>query len=155
MSRFFGWGAVLIALDQLTKYWFDSHLALGESIPVLQDFFHFTLVYNDGAAFGMFAGWDASIRVPFFVAVALIATAVCVYLYRTSAEYWGRLGAVCIFGGAWGNLIDRVLHSYVIDFLDFFWGSYHWPAFNVADIAISVGAAILLLGMWRERKAVA
>lgn len=153
MIRFFWSGAIVIALDQVTKYWFDSRLTLGESIPVFRDFFHFTLVYNEGAAFGMFAGWETSLRVPFFVIVALVATAVCVHLYRTSTDHWGRWGAVFIFGGAWGNLIDRVLHRYVIDFLDFFWGAYHWPAFNVADIAISVGAALLLLGMWRERKA--
>ena len=140
-------GAVLV-LDQATKAWVQSAFRLHESRPVIEGLAHLTYVRNPGAAFGFLAGRGEDFRRPFFVAVTLVALAVILAVIRRipSGRPWTLAALALVFGGAVGNLVDRLRWGEVVDFVDLFWGSYHWPAFNVADSAISVGMAILLLG---------
>ena len=136
----------IVLLDQVTKLWVAASMRLHESIPVIPDFFSLTYVRNTGAAFSMFAGHDASYRVPFFIVVSLIAAGVIVSLIRStpSSQKLALLGCALVLGGAVGNLIDRIAYGEVIDFLDVYWGDWHWPAFNVADSAITSGVVLLL-----------
>ncbi len=134
-----------LALDQISKYWVSTHMALYESIEVLP-FFNLTHVHNLGAAFSFLAdqgGWQRW----FFTLIAVVASVVfTVWLARTPRKNTLLSIAIALMlSGALGNLIDRVLFGYVIDFLDFYVNSYHWPAFNVADSAIFIGAALMIL----------
>jgi signal peptidase II len=133
----------VVILDQLSKWVLANSLAYLEGIA-LAPFFNLVHVRNTGAAFSLFAdqpGWQRG----FFVAIALLVSAVIVHLLRKPQ---GRapfcLALALILGGAIGNVIDRLAYGYVVDFLDFHVGSWHWPAFNVADIAITTGAALLI-----------
>jgi signal peptidase II len=144
--------ALLIAgLDQLTKTWITSSLGLYETVPIIPGFFNLTHIMNTGAAFGFMAGQDAW-RHTFFQMVSVLALGILVYLYRSSAARTHSLfwGCGLIFGGACGNLIDRLRHRSVIDFLDFYVGTLHWPAFNVADSAITVGGVLLAWHFFRS-----
>jgi signal peptidase II len=135
---FFVISLAVFILDQVTKYLITSHLRLFQVIPVMP-FFNIVYVDNTGSAFGMFKGLGN----PFFIGIAgaaIIAVAVMIIKDREN-----RLGLSLILGGAAGNLADRVIHRYVIDFLDFYAGKHHWPAFNVADSALTVGIALLLI----------
>jgi len=142
-----------LVIDQLTKLYIDGSFRLHESVTVFENFFHITYVRNPGAAFGMLA--DSPWRVPFFLVVALVASAgILWYLHRSrERDFWLHGALALIFSGAVGNLIDRVRLGEVIDFLDVHWYRYHWPAFNVADSAITVGVGILIVHMWLEEKA--
>ena len=150
MTRILARPAVLLALfaaDRLTKLWALDRLAPMGGIPLLP-FFHLTYVENTGAAFGMLAGAPTIWRQVFFVGVALAALGVLVYSYRQFREQ-GRIFAHAIgliAGGAVGNLIDRLRFGAVVDFLDFYVGTHHWPAFNVADSAITIGVGLFILG---------
>ena len=141
---------VIILLDQITKQMILDRFFLHESVPVIEGFFSLTYIRNTGAAFGMLADLDPAIRVPFFFVVPVIALVVIAYLFRSlepkNILFSSALSLVC--GGAIGNLVDRVRHGYVVDFLDFFWGKHHFPAFNVADSAICVGVFFLMLDMF-------
>lgn len=143
---------ISLVLDQATKLYVDAHFALHESVPVIDGLFHLTYVRNKGAAFGILA--DSSIRIPFFIGVSIVAMLGILWYLRTlrDDQRLGMLGLALIFSGAAGNLIDRIRYGEVIDFLDVFWRQHHWPAFNVADSAITVGVALLLLDMWREER---
>ncbi|MEF3254051.1 MAG: signal peptidase II [Deferribacterales bacterium] len=136
----------IIGLDQYTKYVIYNKLELYESIPVIDGFFNITYVLNPGAAFGFLANLNEKIRVLFFVVVTIIAISLVIYLLK---KEWNhkirRLAYIFILSGAIGNLIDRIWLGKVIDFLDFYIKSYHWPAFNVADTSISIGVGLLLL----------
>lgn len=135
---------VIIALDQYTKSFFSQHLFYAERWPVLP-FFDFVLLHNPGAAFSFLAGADGWQRW-FFSAIALIATFLIVYwLQRQPDKKLFCLALSLILGGALGNVIDRLLHGYVIDFLLFHWQEWYFPAFNLADIAITIGAGLLIL----------
>lgn len=147
-SRGFWWWLALavfiVIIDQYSKQYFNQHLFYAERWPVLP-FFDFTLLYNPGAAFSFLAGAGGWQRW-FFSAIALIATVLIVYWLRRQPEKKLFCTALaCILGGALGNVIDRVAHGHVIDFLLFHWQEWYFPAFNVADIAITVGAALLIL----------
>ena len=137
--------AVVLA-DQATKALVERTLVLHETIP-LTPFFALSYVRNTGAAFGVLAAAPVGVRLPLFLAVTVVATAaVLSYLRRTPADQRWRVAALgAILGGALGNLLDRVRYGEVVDFLDLHWGGLHWPAFNVADAAITVGVAIVLL----------
>lgn len=141
---------VILILDQVTKIAVDASFRLHESVPVIRGLFHLTYVRNKGAAFGIFA--DSAIRIPFFISVSLIAIlAMLWYLRRLRDDQRLAVYAISlVFAGAVGNLIDRIRLGEVIDFLDVFWGRHHWPAFNIADSAITVGVALLILEMWLE-----
>ncbi len=140
------------ALDQLSKALILRHFRPGQSIPLLPGFFDLTLVLNPGAAFGILAGLPEGIRHPLFVAIA-IGAAVLIVLYRHRHLQHHALASTAlglILGGAVGNLVDRLRYGMVVDFLDFHAGPYHWPAFNVADSAISVGVGLMLLDLFLE-----
>lgn len=142
----------VVVLDQLSKWWVMASFALFESRPVVEGFFRLTYVLNTGAAFGLLAGPRVWWRQAFFVLVALVALAVLVSAYR-HYRHRGGLYVVAvglIGGGAVGNLIDRLRFGAVVDFLDFYIQTHHWPAFNVADSAITVGVGLFLLASLRE-----
>ena len=145
---------LILFLDQITKFYVDSSMRLHESIPVIQGFFSITHVRNPGAAFGFLAGASPLFRSIFFVAVTVLAIILAVhYIWKSRAEEpFLTFALSLILSGAAGNLIDRVRLGEVIDFLDVYIGSTHWPAFNVADSAISVGAVILFIELTRRGK---
>lgn len=143
--------AVLI-LDQLSKLYIDRTFTLYESVTVVENFFHITYLRNQGAAFGLMAGspW----RVPLLVGVALVA-AVGILWYMSRLEPRQKLlraALALIFSGAVGNLIDRIRLGEVIDFIDVHWYRHHWPAFNIADSAITIGVGLMLLDLWLEER---
>jgi len=151
-SILIGISLVVLVSDQFTKYLVDSHFRLYESVTIVENFFHLTYVRNKGAAFGMLA--DSAIRIPFFITVSVLA-ALGILWYFNHARHLQNLAIIAlslIFSGAVGNLIDRIRFGEVIDFLDIHWYEHHWPAFNVADSAITVGVALLLLDVWREER---
>lgn len=142
--------ALVIVLDQITKLLVIDSLALHETIP-LTGFFNLVRAHNTGAAFSLLAnepGWQRL----FFLAVGIIASGFIFHLLRKAQ---GRplfcLALALILGGALGNVIDRIAYGHVVDFLDFYLGAWHWPAFNVADSGISVGAVLLILDSLRKR----
>ena len=136
-------GSILI-LDQVTKALILAHLPLGGSIPVIRGFFDLTHVHNPGGAFGFLAGMSAEVRSLLFVAVSLVAAGLILYFYWQTphGQRFLSVGLALIFGGAVGNLVDRMRFGIVVDFLDVYAGTLHWPAFNVADSAITVGVCI-------------
>ena len=142
--RWFALAAAIVVADQLTKWAVLANFADGERRE-LTGFLNLVLVYNKGAAFSMFAdaaGWQT----PLLAGFALVAAVVVGYLIvRNPAKRLLCLGLALILGGALGNLIDRLRYGQVVDFLDFHAWGWHWPAFNVADSAICVGAAVLIL----------
>ncbi len=138
------WVAFIVVTDQITKFLVDQWMPLHHSIPVIDGLFSLTYIRNTGAAFGIFAGSAAAFRLPFLIVFSLVAVGfVVAMLRRLQPDQIGLVTALAfILGGAVGNLIDRVAYGEVIDFLDFYWGRYHWPAFNVADSFITVGVVI-------------
>ncbi len=138
---------VIVIADQITKIWVDTDMTLYQSIPVIDGFFSLTYVRNTGAAFSMFADMSEAYRIPFFLAVAVIAVVGILYFVYSTPKSQKLVLLACgfVLGGALGNLIDRVAYGSVIDFLDVYWGDWHWPAFNVADSFITIGVALLLL----------
>ena len=143
---------VLVILDQATKLYVDANFRLYESVPVIHGFFHLTYIRNKGAAFGILA--DSAVRIPFFITVSIVAMlGILWYIKRLRNDQKLALVSLSlVFSGALGNLIDRIRLGEVIDFLDVFWKTYHWPAFNVADSAITVGVTLLCIEMWREER---
>lgn len=138
----------LLGCDQGTKYLAEQHLELGNPVAVVPNLFNFTLVYNPGAAFGLFAGLPDTTRRVVLLAVSCAAFVVVAFMYRdTKDDPYSVVALVAILSGAIGNLIDRLRYDAVVDFLDFYWGTYHWPAFNIADSAICVGVAVLIFRM--------
>ena len=154
----YGWFLALIvaifALDQLTKYWVIAFLPLHESIPVWEGFFNLTHVRNPGAAFGFLAGMDPQFRGAFFIGVNILAMGFILFYFLKVEKRSLKLltGLSLIMAGALGNLTDRLRFGEVVDFLDFFLGSWHWPAFNVADSAITCGAFFLIWEIMRSDK---
>ena len=145
-----GLAGLVTFLDQALKAWVQHAFRLYESRPVIEGFFHLTYVRNPGAAFGLFVGQGPVFRQVFFVGITAVAlVAIGVAVARLDARRRWTLGALgLVAGGAVGNLIDRVRLGEVVDFLDVFWRQYHWPAFNLADSAITAGVAMLLLEEW-------
>lgn len=139
-------GGVLL-LDQVTKALVQQNFRLHESRPVIDGLFHLTYVRNPGAAFGIFSQHGEAFRRPFFIGITVLALVVIGIAARRLAagRPWTLTALALVFGGAAGNLIDRVRWGEVVDFLDVFWKSHHWPAFNVADSAITVGMTLLVI----------
>lgn len=137
--------ATTVVLDQATKLQIMQSMRLHESIPVVPGFFSITYIRNPGAAFGLLASSSNGFRLVFFALTSLFALVLLgTILYRMKSDDWaGQLSVAAVFGGAIGNFLDRVRFGEVIDFLDVYVGSYHWPAFNVADTAISLGVCFL------------
>ncbi len=146
--------AVLLILDQATKYVIHTGMALHESIPVLPGFFSITYIRNPGAAFGFLAGAAPTFRYVFFVGITLFASGLILHYLRTYAaeDHLLTISLGMILSGALGNLIDRIRFGEVIDFLDVYIGANHWPAFNVADSAISIGAFVLFICIIRMKR---
>jgi signal peptidase II len=146
---------VVVVLDQMTKAVVVARLGLHESVSVVDGLFALTYVRNTGAAFGILAGRMASLRVPLLMTVSVLALTVLIWFLRTVASDRWVVVAACgaVFGGALGNLIDRAAYGEVIDFLDVYVGNWHWPAFNVADAAITVGVIVLCVDSLRSEPA--
>jgi len=149
------WLAFIVVADQLTKFIVDRTMPLHYSIPVIENFFSFTYIRNTGAAFGILAGSHEAIRLPVLIVFSLVAIGfILVLLKRLPSNEMGLITALAfILGGAVGNLIDRIAYGEVIDFLDFYWSDYHWPAFNLADSFITVGVLIIAYYLIRAKGA--
>ncbi|MEE8184998.1 MAG: signal peptidase II [Thermodesulfobacteriota bacterium] len=141
---------VVVLLDQITKAIISHRLNLNQTIGVIAGFFNIVYIKNPGAAFGLFRGWG-SMRDIFLVIVTLLALIIIIYIYRKTTERLLRFSLSLIAGGAIGNLIDRVRFGEVVDFLDFYIGKYHWPAFNIADSAITVGVFIAVVELYFKK----
>ena len=144
----------VIGADQITKQLALRSFNPGELRPIIDKFFNLTLSFNRGAAFGLWAGLDDGWREG-VLALTIIFALIVVGCLLTRSYYQSILAQIAlaaILGGAVGNVIDRFVYGAVIDFLDFYWGSYHWPAFNIADSAICVGVFTLVLLPRRAEK---
>ena len=137
---------LVVLLDRASKWVVESTITLHDSIPVLPGFFRLTHVQNSGAAFGLFADSSSEWKITILVMFSLLAlVVVSALLWKNShAMSTTGVGLALILGGAVGNLWDRLFSGHVVDFFDFYVGSYHWPAFNVADSAIVIGAFLLV-----------
>jgi len=138
--------ALIVILDQLTKLFIIKYLPLHHTVPVITGIFNITHVQNPGGAFGILAGLSPGMRTVIFLFISSLAVGLIFYFYMKTprTHSWLAAGFALIFGGAIGNLIDRIRFGVVIDFLDFYIRKYHWPAFNIADSAISAGIAIFV-----------
>lgn len=136
----------LIIIDQYTKFMVTLHIPLNYSIRVVDNFFQLTHIRNSGVAFGLFASSDSDTKALFFIAFSSIAIiAILVFFHHTlDHKKMAQAGLILLFSGAIGNLIDRILYHEVIDFLDFYYKNFHWPAFNVADSCITIGVTLVL-----------
>ncbi len=144
MLPWLGLALIIVMIDQFTKVLILGYYQLGDSTPVTS-FFNIVRVHNTGAAFSFLAnagGWQRW----FFTGIGILATGFILWMLKAhSGQRLFSFALACILGGAIGNVIDRLLHGYVVDFLDFYWRSSHFPAFNVADSAITIGAIALIL----------
>lgn len=153
VAAFFVLAFIGIIIDQVTKWWFNINLEpYGQGITVIPDFLSWRLAYNYGAAFSFLAdhsGWQRW----FFIVVAIITAIVLAVLIirRKSHERILPYGLALILSGAIGNVIDRIWHGKVIDFISVNFGSYYFPIFNIADICVSVGAGLVILSSFVER----
>ena len=151
-APWFAGAAAIVLADQLTKWLVLARFAPGERVE-LTGFFNLVLVFNKGAAFSFLAaeaGWQTPVLAAFALGAALV---VSVLLVRSPPRRMLCAGLALILGGALGNLVDRLRFGQVVDFLDFHAAGWHWPAFNVADSAITIGAALLILdGLRRHEK---
>lgn len=140
---------VVLLLDLWTKHLALTNLALYSTKPVIPNLMNLTLVFNPGAAFGMFGGLPDGIRQATLFGVTIFALLILLwFMFKEAKDDSVSLTALsAVLAGAIGNLVDRARFGSVVDFLDFYFGSYHWPAFNIADSAISIGVAIVV---WRS-----
>ena len=151
LAPYFLLAILVIIIDQVSKFTIEANFNFQEFIPVTS-FFNIGLTYNPGAAFSFLAdhnGWQRW----FFTVLSLVASIFIIVMmrkYRTQNRFC--LGLAFVLGGAVGNLIDRVRIGKVVDFLDFYYQTYHWPAFNIADSAIFIGVAILLWDEFAKKK---
>jgi signal peptidase II len=154
MGFLFAIGAIVVVLDQITKFLVSGHMVINTAREIIPGLFNLVYVRNTGAAFSLLAGADPSWRQTFFVVMSVLGVAVIsiAYLRTPRRERWNRWALALLFGGALGNLVDRVRFGSVVDFLDFYVGGRHWPAFNVADSAISVGAVMLILALLTAKR---
>jgi len=138
---------LVVLMDQITKALILNNLPLYNSITVVPGFFDITHIHNPGGAFGFLANQGAGLRKMVFLFVSLLAVCLIFWFYKKTPATHRSLatGFAMIFGGAIGNLLDRVRFGKVVDFLDFYIGNLHWPAFNIADSAITVGIGIFIL----------
>ena len=141
---------VLIVMDQYTKLMVSLHIPLNYSVKVVEGFFNFTHIRNSGVAFGLFANQQSEYKALMFIAISTIAIiAILVIFHQTPKEKkMVQTGLILIFSGAIGNLIDRILHGEVIDFVDFFINRHHFPAFNIADSCITVGVIMMVIDLF-------
>ena len=150
LSRWLGLSALIIVLDQLSKMWITGHFGHGESLHVL-GVFNLVLAHNTGAAFSFLSDAGGMQRWLFTVIAIAASTWIVWLLRRHAAQTLFALALSMILGGALGNLIDRIAYGYVVDFLQFHWNGHYFPAFNLADSAITCGAALLLLESFAKK----
>lgn len=143
-----------LALDQLTKFLVARSIRLYQVVEVIPGFFNLTRVHNRGAIFGFLGNSSSSLALVVLNVGALLAFAVVTYYFlKTPPEmFLTRISFALIISGAMGNILDRIFRGYVIDFLDFYAGRFHWPFFNLADSCITVGAALLVINLFRSQK---
>lgn len=150
IGRWLWLAAAITALDQLTKIAIERSFTYGERLQIVPGLFDLTLVYNRGAAFSFLAdaaGWQRW----FFIGLGVVAAGFIVWLLsRHASQRLFALALAMILGGAIGNVIDRIVHGHVVDFVLLYWQRFHWPAFNVADSAITVGAVLLVIDELRR-----
>lgn len=154
MRRLIPWpwlmlGGAVIVLDQWTKWLALKHLEFAQSATVFPGL-DWTLLYNRGMAFSLFSdgGWQIWMLT---ILTAVVSLVIAVWLFRTPRDHrWQAASLALVLGGALGNLIDRLRYGHVVDFIDVYYGQYHWPAFNIADSAITVGAVMLAVVLFRE-----
>ncbi len=140
---------VVIILDQLSKWLIMQYLPVQGTISVVDGFFNLVHIYNRGAAFGFLNRSDIEWQFWLFLVATLIAVLAIYYMVRTSKHYLLLFVALgLVLGGALGNLIDRIRFRAVVDFFDFYVGTWHWPAFNVADTAICIGAILTCIAVF-------
>lgn len=141
---FYSIAFLIAALDQTLKYLVNKYMVLGQSLPLLGNFFKLTYVRNTGAAFSFFVGFS-----PYLAIIGLAVSVAVVYFHHRipSRNYFLQIALALILGGSLGNLSDRIFRSYVIDFLDF----TVWPVFNLADIMINVGVLMLIYKLFERR----
>jgi len=149
------WAAATVVIDQVTKLAVHNTMQPWTGEPVIPGFFNLVHVLNKGAAWGFLDDESIDWQRPMFIAVSLAAVAVIGWMLRTvdDRDKWMIAGLGMIAGGAVGNAIDRTWLGFVIDFLDFYVGAHHWPAFNVADSALTVGAGCIIISMLFNKKA--
>jgi signal peptidase II len=142
-----GLGGTVTLLDQATKIWVDKTLRIYETYPILPGLLDLHYIRNTGAAFGFLSGSHAGFRIPFFVLVSVVAVGIILFLFHKleDSEIMMPFALSLVLAGAIGNLLDRIRLGEVIDFILIHYKGFHWPAFNVADIAITVGVSILVL----------
>lgn len=149
MLKWLGLSAIVVTLDLLTKHWIQISLVYGEHVPVTS-FFDLVLFHNEGAAFSFLAGAGGWQRF-FFSGIAVIASLIIIHLlYKHPERKLFSLGLALVLGGALGNLYDRVTLGYVVDFIFLHYQKFYWPAFNIADSAISCGVVLLLIDSFRK-----
>ncbi|MEE9356875.1 signal peptidase II [Candidatus Vondammii sp. HM_W22] len=150
MLRWLGLSLLVIGLDQVSKQLAESSMMVFERVPVIP-FLNMTLAYNEGAAFSFLSdqgGWQRWL----FAGLAIVVTLILVgWLGHLKSEKILAVSLSLVIGGAVGNLIDRLLYGHVIDFIDLYYQQWHWPAFNIADSAISVGVVLMLLDAFLEK----
>jgi len=137
---------VVVVLDQITKQLVLATLPRYQAVAIIPGFFNLTHIRNPGGAFGFMAAGSQDVRNLIFIGASTVAIGLIVYFYRNTPKTYPYLASALamIFGGAVGNLIDRLRFGEVVDFLDVYLGTYHWPAFNVADSAITIGITIFI-----------
>ncbi|MFW5498738.1 MULTISPECIES: signal peptidase II [unclassified Maridesulfovibrio] len=156
MNKYFLAGiisAVTLVLDQITKIAVREKMVLWASETIIPGFFNLVHVVNKGAAFGFLNRADITWQRNFFVVVTIIALGAIAMLLKSAdkKDKFQIVGLGLVLGGAIGNLIDRILYHQVTDFLDFYYGSHHYPAFNVADIAICLGAFAMIVSFYKNK----
>lgn len=146
-------GGFVVLIDQLTKLAIVAKLAMRETIPIVPGFFNITHLRNPGGAFGLFATQSQSFRILVFLIISSVAVGFILYIYNSVPKSHPMLAnaLAMIFGGAIGNLIDRVRMGEVVDFLDCYISNLHWPAYNIADSAICIGVGIFVFHLILKR----
>lgn len=141
----------IIILDQATKYLVRAFMTPYRSLNIIPGLFNFVYVMNKGGAFGILSGQPPFLRGIIFISFSVITILALIIIYlKLKYETLGRVGIGFLMGGAIGNLIDRIRWGMVVDFLDFYLGKHHWPAFNIADMAICIGLGVILLNMLKK-----
>ncbi|MFV1956888.1 MAG: signal peptidase II [bacterium] len=138
---------LILTADRVTKIIIPQYLDLYQTVPIIPSFFNLTYVRNPGGAFGLLSGWDSPARRLFFIGASVFAIILLGYLYKQARSGQSavlRLSLVSLGAGAFGNLYDRAVTGQVVDFLDVYAGPYHWPAFNLSDVAITVGVTVFI-----------
>jgi signal peptidase II len=140
-------GGIVVLVDQITKLWVERNMRVYESKTIIPGLFDLHYIRNTGAAFGFLSGSHAGFRIPFFILVSAVAVGIILFLFHKldDSEVMMPVALSLVLGGAVGNLVDRIRLGEVIDFLLIHYKAFHWPAFNVADIAITVGVSLLVL----------